>query len=110
MFASVGFAFTMTQFIVAIVIVVTAFVGFGMFANYKIRHAPAGLSKRGTLLWRLAPTIGFAGGVIGLVIWFGILNAIEHHWPTYSWSAPLGIFVGISLSMGLRRVVEKRVH
>jgi hypothetical protein len=104
--ASVGFSFSMTEFGLAMI----ALIAFGMFATYKFRQTPTGLSKRGALLWRLAPTIGLGGGVIGTVILFGILNAIEHHWHTYSWSFPLGIFVCVGLSLGLRRVVEKRVH
>ena len=100
----------MTQFIVAILIVATAFVGIGVFADYKFRQPPAGLSKRGTLLWRFAPTIGMGGGVIGIVVFFGTLNAIEHHWHAYAWTYPLALFVDIGFSMGPRRVVEKRVH
>ena len=106
MLASVGFSFSMTEFGLAII----ALIVFAQFATYKFRQPPSGLSKRGALLWRLAPTIGLVGGAIGLVILLGILNAIEHHWHTYSWSYPLGIFVGIVLSIVLRRVVEKRVH
>jgi sensor histidine kinase regulating citrate/malate metabolism len=108
--ASVGFSFSMTAFVVAIVIAVVVGVGFGMFANYKHRQPPSGLSERGSLLWRLAPIIGLGGGLISVGVLFSIWNEVEHPWHTYPWTNALVLFVGVGLSMGLRRLVEKRVR
>jgi hypothetical protein len=105
MLASVGFSFSMTELGLGVI----AFLVFGMSATFKFRQAPNDLSRREALLWRLAPTIGFLGGAIGLVILFGILMSIKHHWHTYSWLSAVEVFAGISLSIGLRRLVEKSV-
>ncbi len=107
--ASVGFSFSMTAFVVAIYVVVVG-AGIDTFATYKHRQSPSGLSQRGSLLWRLAPTIGLGGGIVGIILVVGILAAIEHPWHPYIWTNALVLFVGIGLSMGLRRLVEKRVR
>jgi len=110
MMVNVGFSFSMTEFVVAIYVVVVVGVGFGMFTNYKHRQPPSGLSERGSLLWGLAPIIGLSGGLISVGVLFSIWNEVEHPWHTYIWTNALVLFVGIGLSMGLRRLVEKRVH
>ena len=108
--ASVGFSFTMTQFVVILYLVGAIAVGVHAHSEFKSRQPPSGLSKRGSLLWRLAPTIGLGSGLIVSAIVIGTYVIIKHPRHADMWTGSIPIFVTFVTAMATRRTVERRAH
>ena len=108
--ASVGFSFTITEFGVILYLAGAIAVGIHVYSEYKSRQPPSGLSKRGSLLWRLAPTIGLGSGLVVSAIVIGIYVIIKNPGHADMWTGSVPIFVTIVIAMVTRRTVERRVR
>lgn len=108
--ASVGFSFTMTQFFVILYLVGAIAVGIHAYSEYKSRRPPPGLSKRGSRVWRLAPTIGLGSGLVVSTIVIGTYVIIKNPRHADMWTSSVPIFVTIVIGMATRRTVERRAR
>ena len=108
--ASVGFSFTMTQYFVILYMVGAIAVGIHAYSDYKSRRPPPGLSRRGSQLWRLAPTIGLASGLVVSAIVIGTYVIIKNPRNADMWTSSASIFVTFVTAMATRRTVERRAH
>ena len=106
--ASVGFGFTLTQFVVAVLILVVAGIIVAGVASYQSRQPPSGLSRLGSALWRLAPVIGLAVGFVGPVVVSVLYSVVPAHHA--NGVLFIGALVANALSWAGRRTVERRVH